>query len=125
MNQMVIRAWLAKQMGWPEMLRIREGERKIFGCEKTGRCLTGFEIVRLLGQKVKNPSELEAQSLWKMFLDYEHKELWKRQQIEEIKHERECSPTGKCGCASKLDEIYAWEDYVTKEPRVDASLSVF
>lgn len=105
METMSARAFLHKLLS--------ESERKeLFQIEKNfppGRYWQGFEICRHFHLKPEPLDEAEVQQMDALWRDYRKTILWKKQALENLKHDKECQP--HCKCTTDLEEIYEWQTW--------------
>lgn len=105
MQPMVARAMLMSQLSSSGLEKLRAYEKQSFK-DQPGRYLQGFEICKLMKNKAANPSERMISALEQIWADYDSRVMSISRKFEEEHHE--VVPR------TKLEEIWAWEDYAIK-----------
>jgi hypothetical protein len=89
-----------------------ENRKKLRSYEKTlppGKYLQGGEICRLFKLTPKTASDEDIRTLEQMWHEYNRRVLWKKNKIEEKRHEVDC--VKKCICKTRQEEVHDWEDF--------------
>lgn len=105
-HPMAIRAILATHLSPEGRKKLRDYEKAIFK-DLPGRYLQGFEIVRCMKFPPKNPTDQEISQMENLWQKNEREQLWPGQQFE--------SNHPEVIALSKLEEIWAWEDWAINQ----------